>query len=385
MKRSINSLSARMLVAQLLVISIGAITMFALVQMLAPSFFSDDVQRMNEMMSDPSLMGDGMMSEMMTGSTSGGFLTPSLQVGLQDAFNSAFRSALVISLIVASIAAAWVSRFVTRRILSPLESVRLTTRKLASGAYDQRIELPAERELAELADDVNELADALESTEQRRVRLISEIAHELRTPLTTIEGYVEGMLDGVFEPNDEILAASGRELRRLKRLADDLSAVSKAEEGNQKLEFKVFDLAKLAESVIDDLRLQFDAKDVDVSVVASAPTMVLGDRDRLAQVLTNLIGNSVAYTEQGGRVAVSVFSDGTQAVATVTDTGRGLTPEEQTAVFERFYRGDHSGPGGSGIGLTIARAIARRHRGEIIATSPGRGKGSTFELRLPLS
>ena len=135
--------------------------------------------------------------------------------------------------------------------------------------------------------------------------------------------------------------------------------------------------------MISQLRFQFEAKGVEVSVVAVSSVDVRGDRDRLIQVLTNVIGNAVAYTDSGGHITVSMTGDDTDAVVEVTDTGRGLTGEEHTAVFERFYRADNSGPGGSGIGLTIARAIARRHGGEIIATSPGPGEGSTFTLRLP--
>lgn len=378
MKRITGSLRTRMIAVQLLVIALGAVTLVVLVELLAPSFFSSDLQRMNDMMTDSNMMGD-----MMARPSASEFLTPSVEADLRDSFDSSFRKALAISLLVAGLGSIAVSRFTTRRILAPLESVRLTTRNLASGAYDQRIDLPSETELAALAEDVNELAEALETTEQRRIQLISEIAHELRTPLTTIEGYLEGMLDRVFEPNDEVLAASSREVRRLKRLADDLSAVSKAEEGSQPLALERLDLAELLAAVISQLRFQFEAKGVEVSVVAVSSVDVRGDRDRLIQVLTNVIGNAVAYTDSGGHITVSMTGDDTDAVVEVTDTGRGLTGEEHTAVFERFYRADNSGPGGSGIGLTIARAIARRHGGDIIATSPGPGEGSTFSLRLP--
>jgi len=375
-----------MLTAQLLVIGLGAVTLLLLVELLAPSFFSNDVHRMNDMMMmDPDMMGDMMIGNMM-GSSPSGFLTPGVEAGLQDAFDSAFRRALAISLAVAGVGAMAVSGFATWRILSPLQAVSRSTRQLAQGAYYQRIDPPAEPELAALADDVNALAATLQTTEQRRVRLISEVAHELRTPLSTIEGYLEGLLDGVFQPSEEIYAASGREVRRLKRLADDLSELSRAEEGTQPLTLESLDLVSLANEVSNNLETQARAKDIDLTVVAAASQSitVYADRDRMTQALTNIVGNALTYTDPGGRVSVTIRTEGRSAVVEVADTGRGLTPDQLPVVFERFYRADHNGPGGSGIGLTIAQAITRRHGGDITAASPGPGKGSTFTLTLPL-
>jgi histidine kinase len=382
MKRITSSLWTRLLAAQLVIIGLGAITLVVLVELLAPSFFSNDIRSMNEMMTDPAHMS-GMMGEVMTGTPSG-FLTPDVQAGLEDSFNSSFRRALTISLGVAGIAAVGISAFATRRILLPLQAVRATTHRLAEGAYDQRIDLPGEAELAELAGDVNALAEALESIEQRRVHLISEVAHELRTPLTTLEGYLEGLLDGVFEPTDEIYAASGREVRRLKRLATDLADLSRAEEGSQPLQLESIDPADLVEEATNNLKVQAHAKEVALVVNQTGqPLRVRADRDRIGQALTNVIGNAITYTDSGGSVTVSLEVEGHQAIVEVADTGRGLTAEEQTAIFERFYRADHSVPGGSGIGLTIARAIARRHGGDITAHSPGPELGSTFTVKLP--
>jgi histidine kinase len=384
MSRLTGRLWTRLLASQLLIIALGAATLVVLVELLAPSFFSRDIQTMNEIMANPDHMGD-MMGDMMIGDSSTGFLTPGVQAGLEDAFDSSFRRALAISLAVAGIAAVGVTAFATRRILRPLQAVRATTNRLAASAYDQRIDLPREAELAELAADVNALAQALETTEQRRVRLISEVAHELRTPLTTLEGYLEGLLDGVFEPNEEIYAASGREVHRLKRLAADLADLSRAEEESQPLEAQPLDLAELARDVAASLQVQADAKEIQLTVVDLPAMGIVADRDRIAQVITNIVGNAIAYTEPGGTVELTGRRDHDEATIEIRDTGRGLTEEQQQAVFDRFYRADHSGAGGSGIGLTIARAIARSHGGDITVTSSVPGKGSIFRLRLPQS
>jgi histidine kinase len=416
MKRFSSTLRARMLLSQLLVVVLGAGTLVLMIELLAPSFFQGSVQNLNETMmmddwmEEDMMSGDWMEKDMMSGDmmmgdwmggnttvppatggstaaapTTGGFLTPSVEEGLQDAFDSSFRRALAVSVAVSALAGMAVSAFSTRRILAPLQAVRQATRKMASGSYGGRVDPPAEAELAALADDVNTLAEALDSTEERRVRLISEVAHELRTPLSTIEGYLEGLLDGMFEPSEEIFAASGREVKRLKRLAEDLSELSRAEEGNQPLNLTRLDLAALASDVAEHLGVQFQAKHVEQVTDTSEVLMVSGDRDRLSQVLTNIIGNALSYTEPGGRVSVTARSDAGAAVIDVNDTGRGLTPEQQTSVFERFYRADHNGPGGTGIGLTIARSITRRHGGQVTATSAGLGHGATFTIRIPLA
>lgn len=385
MKKLTGRLWTRLLAAQLLIIALGAVTLIVLVELLAPTFFSNDLRTMSSMMADPSHMGD-MMGDMMTGSSSTGLFTPTVQADLEASFDSSFRRALAISLVVAGIAAIGTTAYATRRILRPLQAVRSAAHKLAAGAYDQRIDLPNEEELADLAQDVNALAEVLATTEARRVRLISEVAHEMRTPLTTLEGYLEGLLDGVFEPNAELYAASGREVRRLKRLAADLADLSRAEEESQPLHLELFDLTALAGEVTADLRVQADAKDIRLNVTQDGEQVAIrADRDRIGQALTNIIGNAITYTDSGGSVDINIEIDAHHARIEVTDTGRGLSTEQQTAIFERFYRGDPNGPGGSGIGLTIARAIARRHGGEIEANSPGTGKGSTFTIRLARS
>lgn len=364
MRDLLRSLQVRLLMMQLTVIVIGVVALIAGVEVLAGTFFEGHLRTMRHVM--------------------GGMMTSVMERDLEVAFDSSIRRALVVSVGVSIVAALALSTFATRRILAPLDSVRAAARRMAAGSYGERVEPPAERELAALAEDVNALASALDTTEQRRVRLISEVAHELRTPLTTIDGYLEGMFDGVFEPSEEILAAAGREVRRLKRLADDLSSLSAVEEAPRALELLAVDLAGLAADTAERLRPQFQAQDVSLNVETPQPVMVTGDRDRLSQVLTNIIGNSLAYTPAGGRVRVRTERRGHHGVVSVTDTGKGLTPEQCAAVFDRFYRADPSAPGGTGIGLTIARSIVHQHGGEVTAESPGPGRGSTFTVQIPL-
>jgi histidine kinase len=268
-----------------------------------------------------------------------------------------------------------------------VHEVRDATRRLANGHYDERVAEPGERELAELARDVNRLAVELETVERRRARLVSEVAHEMRTPLTTIEGYVEGMLDGIFEPTEEVLGAIGEETSRLQRLASDLAEFSRAEEGAVALHVRVVDLGDLAATSAERLRPQFDEKGVTLAVRGGPPLPVEVDPDRVAQVLTNLFGNALTYTPAGGQVEVQASRDHERARIAVSDTGIGLSPDDLELVFDRFYRvqGAVRPAGGSGIGLTIARGLARAHHGDIEASSPGLDAGSVFTLTLPLA
>ena len=302
---------------------------------------------------------------------------------LVDSLNSSLWIALAASLGAAAI----VSSLVARRIVRPVREVRDATRRLANGHYDERVTEPAELELAELAHDVNRLAVELETTERRRARLVSEVAHEMRTPLTTIEGYVEGMLDGVFEPSEEVLVAVGEETSRLQRLASDLTELSRSEEGATVLHLRVVDLGTLVTTTADRLRPQYNEKGVTLVVQSGPPLPVDVDPDRIAQVLTNLLGNALTYTATGGRVEVRASRDHDRAAVAVSDTGVGLSPDDLELVFDRFYRvpGTTRATGGSGIGLTIARGIARAHHGDIDAASPGVGTGSVFTLSLPLA
>lgn len=143
------------------------------------------------------------------------------------------------------------------------------------------------------------------------------------------------------------------------------------------------DLGEVAAEVADRLRPQYDDQQVELVVEPGPPLPVLADRDRIAQVFTNLIGNALTYTPSGGEVVVRPEKVADQARVAVIDTGRGLTADQLEMVFERFYRADRSVAGGTGIGLTIARSLARLHGGDLSASSPGTGRGATFTLTLP--
>ncbi|MFC9843520.1 sensor histidine kinase [Streptomyces sp. NPDC060223] len=288
----------------------------------------------------------------------------------------------------AVLAAVVLSRFLVR----PLDTIRAATRRLAEGRYDAVVELPSEPGLAALAEDVNTLAAALADTERRRARLVSEIAHEMRTPITILHGQIEGMADGIFTPDDAMFASLSDDLDRLRRLASDLSSLSRAEEGAFALHYEDADVAALARATAERLRPQYDDQGVALTVVADSPVIAFCDPDRITQVLVNLLGNALIACDADGSVSVSVHGEGEprpRVVVRVTDDGIGIPGHDLNRIFSRFERLEHPGrpapAGGSGIGLTIARGIARAHQGDVVAASPGPGQGATFTLWLPVA
>ncbi len=289
---------------------------------------------------------------------------------------------LLVPIGAALIAAGLVSWWVSRRLSEPIESVRSATRQIASGDYDVVVDGGETTELAQLADDVNRLADELDSTEQRRLRLIGEIGHELRNPLATIEGSLEALMDGVIAADDETYANIAREAARLRRLAGDLSALSAASEAASPDQPDIIDLGELARTVATDLAPQAAAKGITLTVDAPTIATVSGSGDRLTQVLVNVVGNAVQYTDHG-TVSIAVRTGSHRVEVTVTDTGRGIAPDDLERVFERFYRVDEHFADGTGVGLAIARALVESHQGTIVARSDGLGTGSTFVIDLP--
>lgn len=365
-----NRLVVRLVVSHLLVALVAAGATYLVVRMLAPALFDEGIRLM------PMGQGPGGM-----GAPAG---------ALRQQFGDAVEQALLVGALVGAAGAAIFGVVAAYRLVSPLNEVRDATRAMAAGRYSATLARPRDRELAELADDINRLGRALAETETRRVRLLGEVAHEMRTPLTVIDGYVEGMIDGVLPTTPEELGRVGDEARRLRRLTDDLSALSRADEGALDLALATVDLREVVGRAAQ--RMLPQAQDAGLTLTVRAgpdPLPVRVDADRIAQVLTNLVGNAVRATAAGGRIEVVCRVEGSAALVSVVDTGVGLPAGELERVFERFYRapGRRVGgsDGGSGIGLTIARGVARAHGGDVAASSPGPGGGATFTLRLPLS
>ena len=360
-------LSTRLFLSHVLVALVGALTTFAIVRFGAAALFERDVNAMPGMMH-----GQG-------------------QGQLRQTFVSAINTAMVVGVLVSLLVAAVGAALLGRRLLRPVEDVRTATRQIARGDYAHRAPVPAEPELAALAHDVNALGSALAETEARRVRLLGDIAHELRTPLTVMEGQLEGLADGVFEPGPAAYADLEAEVARMRRLAADLGDLSRVEEGRLEPGSELVDLRSVVTAVTGRLGGALSASGVSVDHVPSpAPVLVRGDEQRLVQVVTNLVNNAAQAMPGGGRLDIDVTHTEDRATIRVSDTGRGLAADDLERVFERFYRvpdgtGSTRRDGGTGIGLTVSRGIARAMGGDLTASSPGVGQGAEFTLTLPVA
>lgn len=210
----------------------------------------------------------------------------------------------------------------------------------------------------------------------------------MRTPLTTITAYLDAIDDGVTEFDTATSSVLSRQTGRLLRLADDIGDVSRAEEGHLDLRPEPVSLAELAANAAEPLRAEFNAAGITLRLVPASPgaAAVIADPARIGQVLTNLLTNALRHTPTGGTVTIGTTNDAAGARITVTDNGDGIPAARLPHIFERFYRGDTArdrAHGGSGIGLTIARAITEAHHGSLTAHSDGPGRGATFRLTLP--
>lgn len=291
-------------------------------------------------------------------------------------------AAVAMSLVTGSIAAV----LITRLIVTPIEQMRDAARRMARGHYDTRVPAPGAPELAGIAEDFNTLAVRLDETERRRARLVSDLAHELRTPLTILRGQLDGVIDEIYPAGPELFGSMSEELDRLRHLAGELSHLSRAEENAYQLRTRATNLTALAREIGDRLRPEFDQRGIAL-IVAGPRAYASVDPDRVSQILVNLLTNALAASDPGARVTVSLGHEGESVELRVTDTGCGIAANDLELIFERFER--RTAPGGpaphqgSGIGLTIARALAQAHGGTLRAHSPGPGRGATFSLTLP--
>lgn len=314
---------------------------------------------------------------------------PDATTDLDASLHEAVNEIIAVAALVAILAAVVVSAFTARRIVTPLQTMIVGSRRIAGGDYHQRVPVASQDELGELALSFNQMAMALEQTDQRRLELIGNVAHELRTPLSSVRGTMEGLVDGVLPSDSETFLSVQREVARLQRLVQDLEELSRAEAGQISLSLRAVSAPELVMPAVDRLSPQFEDKEVTlrVDLPANLPA-AWADPGRVTQVLLNLLGNALQYTPPGGQVDVQVWAADQELLVMVRDNGAGIAAEHLQHIFERFYRVDKSrsrAGGGSGIGLTISRHLVEAHGGRLWATSPGIGLGSAFTFSIPLA
>jgi len=271
-----------------------------------------------------------------------------------------------------------------KRISNPISRVIKSAELIAKGYYGDCIpEKSNTREIHDLTETINNLAETFENQDKLRKRLTSDVAHELRTPLTTLQSHMEAMIDGVWEPNIERIKSCHEEILRINRMVGDLENLEKIESDNIVLDKTEFDIAELTRNIITNFESDFVKKNIKI-MYESEEQLIMADKDKISQVIVNLLSNSLKYTEKGGKVKVYISGDKDKVQLIVKDTGIGIPKEDLQYIFERFYRADKSRnrlTGGSGIGLAITKAMVEAHNGSIEVQSK-LNEGTEFTIKM---
>ena len=272
----------------------------------------------------------------------------------------------------------------------PMEEIFSAIDAVSEGNLSVRVPEKNSDMYSDLNKRFNKMVSDLERAEQQRRNLTADIAHELRTPLHIIQGNLEGVLDGVYQPTPEHIKDTLDETQLLTRLVNDLQTLSLAETGQLPLHPTRFLLADLIQDLTSSFSSQAASQGIDLKTNIANPHQELtADYDRLNQVMSNLISNALRHTSQGGTISIETgpASSAERSVRiTVKDTGAGIASEDLPFIFDRFWRGDKSRSerSHSGLGLAITKQLIHAHGGTIEVQSEGiQGKGTTFTIELP--
>jgi signal transduction histidine kinase len=322
------------------------------------------------------------MSGMMgMGGGPNGMMTGDLQRAVTAGVNEAILWGALAAVIVAVVASYLVSGWITR----PLGHMAEVAGRISAGDFRQRVSYEAGDEIGRFATAFNDMAGQLQKTEEIRRELLGTISHEIRTPLATIEGYMQGLMDGVVAAEPETYELVRREAARLGRLVTDVERLSRLEAGAEAIEPRRLAVGEAVEGVVAPLRPRFVHAGLSLSLRCADPCPTMwADPDKFAQILGNLLSNALRFTPPGGAVGVDVQAKDSMVAFAVEDDGAGIPATDLPHVFERFYRVDKSrssSSGGSGIGLAVAKALAEQMGGSIkVESLPGSYTRFTFFL-----
>jgi two-component system sensor histidine kinase BaeS len=287
---------------------------------------------------------------------------------------------------VAAVASIGLAVLLARHLARPLEAMGAAADRLSHGDYSARVPTRGPQEIRTVAESFNQMADSLEEQERVRQDFIAGAAHELLTPLTNLQGYLEGLRDGVIPPESSVFASLHDEAERLARLSRSLLTLADLASGARAPAGKDVDLARVVAAVVELTQPAFDRRNVTVTVDMPQPLMAAMTSDHATQVLFNLLQNASRYTDQDGGVQVVGGQQNGMVRVEISNTGPGISNEDLTRVFERFFRVDSSrsrDSGGHGLGLAVVKQLIGLSGGEVGAGSTG---GLTnFWFTLPTS
>ncbi len=275
--------------------------------------------------------------------------------------------------------------------LSPVDRITRAAEQIGAGDLSERVPLPDKMdEIGRLAATFNHMIARLQAAFERQRQFTSDASHELRTPLAVMRGDIEITLRRRRTPEEyeRVLTSNLEEIMRLSRLVEDLLTLARGDAGQSALDCEPMPLDQLCQEMVEYITpLAQTHEQTLIYQPPAAPVMVKADAQRLKQLLLNLLDNAIKYTSQGGRITLGLKTEGKEAVLTISDTGRGIPPEDLPHLFERFFRHTRStsdkGATGFGLGLSIVKWIVESHGGKIEAASRI-GEGTTFTVRLPV-
>lgn len=293
-----------------------------------------------------------------------------------------------ITVIIEIIISAIVIKIVTNQIIiRPINNINNVAKRLAKGEVEKRVVVNCNNEIGELAESFNMMAECLEKSDTKRREFISNVSHELRSPITSIKGFIGGILDGVIPRDREnyYLKIVYDEIDRLARLVNDLLDMSAMESGKFNLAITEFDINQVISLCILNLEHKIQEKGLNVKATFyNNRAYVLGDRDRIIQVVTNIIENSIKYSNDDGEIKIDVYSKGEKIYVDIFNSGECIEEKELNKIWDRFYKSDKSRTNklSTGLGLPIVRSILSQHNEDIwVKNIEGKGVSFIFTLK----
>lgn len=304
----------------------------------------------------------------------------------QNFIQQQFKLFSIISLFVLTIATIVATLF-ARRISLPLTTLAQKAHALASGDYSQKMPVTSQDEIGQLCNSFNQLSEALAANQKSRALWVADISHEMRTPLSVLKVQIEAIQDGIRPANQENLALLYDKTLGLSNLIDDLFELSLSDVGALTYHKQHLSLAPLIKTCIEHFQIKAQTAGLTLkdNIDATQDYFVLADSNRLQQLLSNLLENSIRYTDAGGVIAIALSASETQIQITLDDSPPGVPEEQQSKIFERLYRLENSRSretGGAGLGLAICKNIVDAHQGTITAGTSSLG-GLQIRIELP--
>jgi len=304
------------------------------------------------------------------------------QIDLQ--FAEAQQSTLYISALVALLVAAIISLIFTLNFTGPIRKLATATKELIGGEFKTRVDIKNKDEIGKLSRHFNILAKTLDKNSASQKQWIADISHELRTPLAILKSEIEAIQDGIRNFDKETLKSLSNEVTRLNSLVDDLYELALSDIGAMKYQMMDLDLKDVLKETLDGYKERYQQSGIELTTDIEESISIVGDHQRLGQLFTNLLENSLRYTDSPGTLAISTSNEKDHVVIIVSDSAPGIDPKSIDKIFDRFYREELSRSrekGGAGIGLSICAAIVEAHSGSISARASNLG-GLLIEVKL---